>query len=100
MNRPVVIGIAAFIIIALITFLAPIELYDGVAVMASGEEIHEKMSLQYLINKEKYIEAYSGTGLVDLRLRPVGWLFIFLINFLLPVIIGYRASLGTKNTSS
>lgn len=93
MNKSVLIGVLAAIVIAIATLFFPIELYDGVTVYASGEIIDEKLSLSYLVNKTEYLKTYENIGLIDLQLKTIGWVFVGLINFGLPLLIGFRVHL-------
>ena len=93
MNKSILIGIISATIIAVTTLFFPIELYDGVAIYESGEMVDEKLSLSYLINKTDYLKAYESTGLIDLQLKAIGWVFVGLINFGLPLLIGFRVHL-------
>jgi hypothetical protein len=90
MNKSFLIGIVSALIIAIATLFFPIELYDGIAIYASGEMVDEKLSLSYLINKTNYLKDYENIGLIDLQLKTVGWVFVGLINLGLPILIGYR----------
>lgn len=90
MNKSILVGCAAAVIIALTTLLFPIELYDGVAIYSTGDIVDEKLSLSYLINKTEYLKAYENIGLIDLQLKTIGWVFVGLINFGLPLLIGFR----------
>ena len=96
MNKPVVFGLIAFLVINLATLFLPIELYDGEAVYTSGETTDEKLSLSYLINKEQIISELNTTEVVDLRLKAIGWILVFIVNFGLPLLIGYRVSIYQK----
>ena len=93
MNKPVLFGLITFLAINLTTLFVPIELYDGEVVYTSGETTDEKLSLSYLINKELVISELNSAEVVDIRLKPVGWILVFIVNFGLPLLIGYRVSI-------
>src|SRR5690606_34130099 len=99
MNKPLIFGLIAFLVINLATLFLPIELYDGEAVYTSGETTDEKLSLSYLIQKEQIISELNSHELVDIRLKPVGWILVFIVNFGLPLLIGYRVSIYQRQQS-
>lgn len=99
MNKPVIFGLITFLAINLSTLFLPIELYDGEAVYTSGETTDEKLSLSYLINKEQIISELNTAEVVDIRLKPIGWILVFIVNFGLPLLIGYRVSIYQRQQS-
>jgi hypothetical protein len=98
MKKAFIVGGLAFLLIALITLLTPIGLYDGEALYVNGEIEPVKLSLNYLIHKQEYIS--SITDLEDIRLNGIGWLMFIIINFGLPFLIGYRFYLHEKQKKS
>jgi hypothetical protein len=84
----VLLGIAA------ITCFLPVELYDGYALLDDGTKVDEKLSLSYLINKSSFIKGYADQGVVDIALKPVGWILVGIVNVGLPYLIGYRISMA------
>lgn len=98
MRKHVLIGLGAFLLIGLITLLLPIELYDGLAVYNSGETESVKLSLSYLLQKQSYLN--SIPDLEDIRLNGIGWLMVIIVNFGLPILIGYRFYLHEKQKKS
>jgi hypothetical protein len=94
MQKHVLIGLGAFVLIAALTLLLPIALYDGLAVYATGETESVKLSLHDLLQKHTYLQ--SVPDLEDIRLNGIGWLMIIIVNFGLPILIGYRFFLHKK----
>lgn len=93
MNKPLLIGIIAFLAINFATFYFPIEVYNGETVYTNGNTLDEKLSLSYLLKKEEIIASIGNPDLVDIRLTTMGWVFVFLLNVLLPFWIGFRFKL-------
>jgi hypothetical protein len=98
MQKHVLIGLGAFLLIALITLFLPVELYDGEAVYTTGETESIKLSLHDLLQKKEHLQ--SIPDLEDIRLNRIGWLMIIIVNFGLPVLIGYRFFLHDKQKKS
>jgi hypothetical protein len=82
------------VVIALLTLFLPIELYDGYAVLESGELLQEKLSLSYLISKQEVIQKYDYIGVQDLRLNGIGWILVGIVNIGLPLLLGYRIAIA------
>lgn len=80
--------------IAILTLLLPVELYDGYAVLESGEFVQEKLSLSYLINKQHFLENYEDLGVQDIRLNGVGWILVGIVNIGIPFLLGYRIAIA------
>jgi len=80
--------------IALVTLLLPVELYDGYAVLESGEMVDEKLSLSYLVNKHRFLENYEHLGVQDIRLNGIGWILVGIVNIGLPFLLGYRIAIA------
>jgi len=84
-----------FLVIALLLFLFPINLFDGEIIFQSGLQetvITTPLSLSYFIGMG-YDEA-DMVGVKSFYLLPVGYLLAFLVLFGLPAIISYRIQLG------
>ena len=95
MNRDTLTyGLLILLAIAGITCFFPVELYDGVAILKDGTQVDEKLSLSYLINKAAFIKEYESLGVVDLALKPVGWILVGIVNIGLPFLLGYRISIA------
>jgi hypothetical protein len=84
----VLLGIAA------LTFFLPVELYDGYVLFDDGSQVDEKLSLSYLINKSSFLKGYADQGVIDIALKPVGWILVGIVNVGLPYLIGYRISIA------
>jgi hypothetical protein len=98
MNRDMLkYGFFILLAIAAITCFLPVELYDGYALLDDGSRADEKLSLSYLINKTSFLASYSDQGVVDIALKPVGWILVGIVNFGLPFLLGYRISIAKKN---
>lgn len=89
-------GVLILLAIAAITCFLPVELYDGFALMDDGTQVDEKLSLSYLINKGDFLKSYADKGVVDIALKPVGWILVGIINFGLPFLLGYRISIAKE----
>jgi hypothetical protein len=87
-------ALVALISINLLTFLTPIELYDGVAELKSGEFYKEKLSLNYLINQQAFLDRPENEGIQSLRLNFIGYVLFTIINIGLPLLLGYRWSIA------
>lgn len=87
-------GVLFMIAIAILTLFFPIELYDGVAVLDSQELVAEKLSLSYLVNKQAFIQSYSSYGVVDVKLNTLGWFLVFIVNFGMPLLLGFRVAVA------
>jgi hypothetical protein len=72
-------GAVILLAIAAITCFLPVELYDGYALLSDGTQVDEKLSLSYLFNKSNFIESYANRGVVDIALKPVGWILVGIV---------------------
>lgn len=89
-------GAIILLAIAAITCFLPVELYDGYALLQDGTMVDEKLSLSYLINKKEFIKNYEALGVVDIALKPVGWILVGIVNLGLPFLLGYRISIAKE----
>jgi len=89
-------GTLILIIVAAITLFLPVELYDGVAVLVDGTMVDEKLSLSYLLNKQKILASDTDLGVTDIRLKFVGWILVGIINVGLPYLLGFRIALAKE----
>lgn len=94
MENTLKFGVLFLLAIGLITIFLPVELYDGYAVLHDGAMVDEKLSLSYLVNKTEFIKNYEDMGVVDIRLKPIGWILVAIVNIGLPFLLGYRVSIA------
>lgn len=87
-------GLGFMVLIAVLTLTLSIEMYDGVAVMANGELMDEKLSLSYLVNKTAFLQGYEAYGVVDIQLKTLGWIMIGILNFGFPFLLGFRVAVA------
>ncbi len=87
-------GLGFMVLIAILTLTLPIELYDGVALLESGDLVPEKLSLSYLVNKEPFLNRYAALGVVDIQLKTIGWILVGIVNAGLPFLIGFRIAIA------
>lgn len=93
-------GLIIMLIIGAITLLIPIELYDGYALLEDGLKSEEKLSLSYFVNKSNFLSTYADRGVVDIALKPIGFILVFIVNFGLPLLLGYRIAIAKAQESS
>lgn len=92
------VAIAA--LFALVFFLFPINLFDGIVVYKSGVqsyELEQPLSLSYFIGlgyDESDMEIVQS-----FRLTTKGWIMAFIFIIGIPGLIAYRIHLGTKRKS-
>ncbi len=93
-NTALLYGGLILLVIAAITCFLPVELFDGYALLDDGSMVDEKLSLSYLINKSEFIKGYEDLGVVDIRLKPIGWILVGIVNIGLPFLLGYRIAIA------
>jgi hypothetical protein len=93
-------GLIIAAIIAAITLFIPVELYDGYAIMGDGLKIEEKLSLSYFFNKSSFLADYKDQGVVDIALKPIGFILVFIVNIGLPFLLGYRIAVAKSQENS
>lgn len=87
----------AFLIIAVVLFLFPINLFDGEIIYQSGlqqNKIKAPLSLSYFIGMG-YDKA-DMVGVKSFYLLPIGYLMAILFLFALPALAAYRIYLSRK----
>lgn len=89
-----------FFAIGVITLFLPVELYDGVALMENGTLEPEKLSLSYLLDKPQFLAQYEDYGVVDIQLNSVGWILVGIVNFGIPLLLGYRVAIARHKKRS
>jgi hypothetical protein len=96
-NKALLVFIVGSLIIALVLFLFPINLFDGVVVYQDGVqgfELEQPLSLSYFIGIG-YDQA--DMDIVEyFYLKPKGWIMALIFIFGIPGIIAYRIHLTTK----
>ena len=101
MLRDTLIFAAIFLLaIGVITLFLPVELYDGHAILENGMKEPEKLSLSYLMNKSQFLAAYKEYNVVDIQLNPVGWVLVGIVNFGMPLLLGYRVAIARHKKRS
>jgi hypothetical protein len=82
------------LIIGFLTFMFPIEIYDGYVVYEDGRTSDEKLSMSYFLDKPSFLAEYAEFGVADIHLKAVGWLMFGIVNFGIPLLVGYRIALA------
>lgn len=96
-KRPIILFLVLVIILNVIFFLFPINLFEGEIIVQNGlsnfKEVRP-LSLSYFIGFG--YDPSDMIGIKDFYLLPKGYLTAFLLIFCLPALIAYRVSLGKK----
>lgn len=101
LGKPFNVFLVLFVFLALIFFLIPINLFDGVIVLKNGiqeELIDTPLALSYFIGI-----GYSNEDLVgvkDFYLVPKGYMMAFLFIFCVPALAAYRVHLWKQKDES
>ncbi len=95
LKKYVPVFLITFIVISLLLFIFPINLFDGEIIYQSGIQervIKAPLSLSYFIGLG-YDES-DMVGVKSFYLLPVGYLMAFLFLFAIPALVSYRVQLG------
>ena len=99
-NKALLIFVIGSLVIAMILFLLPINLFDGVVIYKDGIQVFETerpISLSYFIGLGFDKEDIDIVEYLSFRLKPKGWIMVFIFIFGIPGLIAYRVHLGRKN---
>lgn len=100
-KRSIIVFLLSFVVLLLIFFLLPINIFDGEIVYKQGLvsfkeqrplSLHFVSGLEYAENELK--------GIKDYYLLPKGYITAFLFIFCLPALVSYRIYLGKNRKSN
>ncbi len=90
-TKPLVIFFSFSLLLSMVFFLLPINVFDGVIVYKQGlqtVEVETPLSLSYFVGLNLYPENMEGVEDYYLTTKGIVMAFLFIIGF--PAIVGYR----------
>lgn len=98
LKKQILIFVGLSILSFSIFYFTSVQVFDGVIDFESGAQkfsVEKPLSLSDLFNKNSQ-EAIDA-GVKDVRLKPVGWMLLFILIIGLPILISYRIGLRKRN---